>query len=175
MTTNAPTQAEARVMELLESPAFRLFLDEDLRRFAYEFVEECLDATERKIKNSQLHAIPGAVQAGGLGELRTLAKNQADKNTKQENSMFWRRVEKVLSQEGTDSGRSIYAFLADQLRRMGMDLPDHDKIADKKERNAQKRLNRELCDRLLVEALPVFCEHFTCQYLYRTGGKANEA
>lgn len=162
------------VENFLHSADFDRFLDEDLRTFAQEFVQDCLRASENRIKNSQLHSIPGTVQAGGLTMLRDLAKSQADKNTKEENKNFWRLVQQVLLPQGRDAGKSLFFVVEQKLRQKfqqcGLHLPDPESLSDNRERKARKKANKELCEMVLEPALPVFCEHFVCHYHYLTQG-----
>lgn len=162
---SATPEQRDEVTRFLGSHDFLLFQDEDLRDLARDLVQDCLRASENRIRNAQLHSIPAAVQSGGLTMLQDLAKSQADRNTKPENRLFWRLLFQFLSPQGTDEGKSLNSFVE---RRLG--LPDPAAISDKQARNTQKKINKELREMVLEPALPVFCEHFTCHYHYLTQG-----
>ncbi len=160
---NGVSNERERIRTFLSSPEFVLFLDDDLRQLASRCAEECREKTDKAIKKSQLHSIPATVQAGGLAQLKDLANNQADKNTREDNKIFWQTFLTFLKRP---TGTTEETLISVVERRLG--LPDPRTISDKKERKDQVKRNEELCLEVLEKVLPVFCEHFTCHYFYLT-------
>lgn len=169
-----------QLKQVLDSKHFALFLDQELRDYAIQCVHNILKALEdhaaeknkagKWVKRSQVQAMNEAVQAQGLTGLINLAKQQIDKQTKEENRVFWTYLKNVLSLPTSNifSASTLSGLLIKYLRNRGVELQDPDKIQDKKERKKVRTYNKKIIDQALNQALPYFCEHLICHYYYIT-------
>ncbi len=147
----------------IDSDDFRLFIDEALRQNACRAVEKFFDDYE-PVKNSQLHSIPIVIQSGGFTELRKLAENQKNKNTKEKNKKFWGFIyDLIVADPGTEF--SLRSFIQKQLQIQGL-LKDETGISDKKEQKQIRKVNKALIDEIVERVLPIYFEHFNCHYFY---------
>ena len=172
------SQIQNNIEEHMHSSDFFQFLDQELRIYAEECVLSSIEAMKNKalelnknkvnkLKKSQLHSIPAVVQAGGMEKLQELAKNQADKQSRPENSAFWGWFKGIIAVSGDIQEGSLPAHTSNHLKKAGIILPDPDSLPDKKSAKAQRKANAEYIKPVLERVLPVFCEHFICHYNYQ--------
>lgn len=157
--------------EFLESFELQLLADEELRMAACQAVKHYLSSIEAKnrVDPSQIHAIQDTIRAGGLTALRQLAKNQKEKNTKENNKGFWTFIHSLISDtpELKYGNFSLYLFLQDQLQKREILKEPASKSGKIDQRNIKKQ-NRALIDQAVDSLLGIYFEHFNCHYLYRT-------
>ena len=82
--------------ELLASPRFLAFLDEDIRRHAVAAARAIIEEDGIPVSSRQLHSIPAIIQGAGLKGLREVAEHQASKNTHKERRAFWAKIKEIL-------------------------------------------------------------------------------
>ena len=110
------------VTTFLDSPLFRRFLDENLRRFAEDRVSRFMADNEKYPKKSQLHSIPAVVSSEGIQGLTDLAKHQSEKNTRKENKTFWIFFKEIFD-DPSGNGDSLEKAVGEFLRECGMNIP----------------------------------------------------
>ncbi|QTA92055.1 hypothetical protein [Desulfonema magnum] len=147
----------------IKSDAFRLFLDEPLRRNACEAVEKFLDS-HAHIDNVQLHSIPSVIQGGGTKGFKDLVENQKKKNTKAKNKKFWEFLDDlVFASPGPEF--SLRSFIRQQSGVQEL-LRDETRVSEKREQKQIRKANRALVDEIMKHVLPIYFEHFNCHYFY---------
>lgn len=150
----------------LQSASFHLFLDETLLQQAEEAVRNYLDNHDKKAQKNQLYAIQTAVQSRGWSGLKDLADNQQSKNSHETNKAFWQFIASLIDTTGTPPDFSLIASLRQVLSHHGW--WEDENVTDRTEKNRRKKANRAVLDQVLPAALPIYFEHFICEYFYRT-------
>lgn len=137
------------------------FIDVTIRAAACEAVEDYLNHHAKKARKAQLYSIPAIIQAEGMAGLKQLAQKQESKNTSQENKEFWKFVQGLLERE--DLSFSLFHLVQEQVNHNPLLQagPDQSERAQRKTRSAYR-------EELTKLTLPIYFEHFTCHYFYRT-------
>lgn len=151
--------------DYLESQAFFLFMDEDLRREASKAVEQFFRRTLKPADKAQLYSIPSIIQAGGRSALERLARKQMEKNTKPENKAFWQFIFDLLFNADPPDFALRY-YLQQHLAALGF-LQEDTAGSTKPEQRQIRKANRAKIESVIDTLLPVYFEHFNCHYFFR--------
>lgn len=145
--------------------SFHILIDEALRQNACRAVDLFLK-DHTPVRNAQLHSIPIVLQARGLSGLKDLIENQKEKNTKKDNSEFWKFMwELILS--NADQEFSLRHFLLNQPQIKAF-LKDESSAPGKIEQKQIRKANKTFIEMIMEHVLPIYFEHFNCHYFYRT-------
>lgn len=147
--------------DFLASADFAQFLDETLREAACKAVEVYLGQNpdpRYRAKNNQLRKIPEVIAAEGRQGLVNLARNQKEKNSYRVNKSFWEFVWRIL--EKPEDSWSLYRVAQQTIEQR----KDFFNSLDPQQVKAVMKKGRE---ELIKMALPVYFEHFCCEYLFR--------
>jgi hypothetical protein len=154
--------------EYLVLPDYLLFLDETLRQQACLTVDSYLGAHEKHAKKTQLYSITAVIKAGGLGTLKDLVEKQKSKNTNTENKIFWEFIFSLFDKGITSPPEfSLRAIVAKDLQKWGV-VTDESGASEKAEQKRIKKANDRIIETIIDAVLPIYFEHFTCHYFYRT-------
>ncbi|HPQ40869.1 MAG TPA: hypothetical protein PLV45_10895 [bacterium] len=155
------------VKDILQSPDFKVLLDEGLRQKACEAAEAI--ELPKAISKSQLYVIPSVIQSSGLVGLRALAEHQKEKKKDDEIKAFWSFIDDLLNPNPNEK-KSLCRYAEKLLRDKNL-LKDESESDSKQEKKAIRKDNKAKVDELMESIIGVYFEHFTCQFFYMKKGR----